>query len=371
MMSSVPGAFAVPTECRCRAAMTPGAPFQQHTITRRACTDTDVAIDIKYAGICHSDIHQVKEEWGKGIFPMVPGHEIAGIVVAVGSKVSKFSIGQRVGVGCMVGSCGECHNCKRGVEQYCDSGMVGTYNSRQKYPHMAEYASEPGGAPTYGGYSKSIVVDQGFVVTIPENLDMAAAAPLLCAGITTYSPFIHYGLRPHHKVAIMGLGGLGHMGAKLAVAMGCDVTIISRGQAKRESALNDLKVHHYLDSKDPEQLKAAANTFDFILDTVSADHDINMYMGLLCTDGKLCIVGAPPATDKFSIRAPTLFLGRRTMCGSLIGGVRETQDMLDFCGRHNITCDIELITADQIDKAYDRTIAADVKYRFVIDASTI
>jgi alcohol dehydrogenase (NADP+) len=351
--------------------MTPGGKFQEHTITRRACSETDVAIDIQYAGICHSDIHTMREEWGPCIFPVVPGHEIAGVVVGVGSKVKNFTVGQRVGVGCMVGSCGECNNCKRGVEQYCEKGMIGTYNSRQRYPHMAEYDAETGGAPTYGGYSKSIVVDQGFVLHIPDNLDMAAAAPLLCAGITTYSPFMHYGLRPSHKVAILGLGGLGHMGAKFAVAMGCDVTIISRGTAKRESALNDLKVHHYLDSKDPAQLKAATNSFDFILDTVSADHDINMYVGLLNTDGKICIVGAPPATEKFAVRASTLFLGRRTMCGSLIGGVKETQEMLDFCGRHNITCDIELISADEIDKAYERTVNSDVKYRFVIDAATI
>lgn len=367
-MSSVPGAFAKPTECRCFAAMTAKGALQPHTVTRRACGETDVAIDIKFAGICHSDIHQVNEDWGPAIFPMVPGHEIAGVVVAVGSKVKKFAVGQHVGVGCMIGSCGECQNCRRGDEQYCSSGMVGTYNSKQKYPHMAEY-NDDGGAPAYGGYSKSIVVDHNFVVRIPENLDLAASAPLLCAGITTYSPFISYGLRPQHRVAIMGLGGLGHMGAKFAVAMGCDTTVISRGTAKRDSALKDLKVHHFLDSKDPEQMKAAAGTFDFILDTISAQHDIGAAVNLLAVDGKICIVGAPP--EKLGITAASLIFGRKSFCGSLIGGIRETQEMLDFCGRHNITCDIELIKADYIGKAYDRTMAGDVKYRFVIDTSSI
>lgn len=347
--------------------MTPSAPFQKHTITRRACTDTDVVIDIKYAGICHSDIHQVREEWGPAIFPMVPGHEIAGVVLAVGSKVSKFTVGQVVGVGCMVGSCGDCSSCHRGDEQYCAKGCVWTYNGREKFPHMAEYNAD-GGAPTYGGYSKHIVVNHDFVVSIPTNLNLAAAAPLLCAGITTYSPLIHFGVRPHHKVAILGLGGLGHMGAKLSVAMGCHVTVISRGTAKKESALKDLKVHDYIDSTNADEFKAAAGRFDFILDTVSADHDMGSYIALLTLDGKLCSVGAPPCA--LSLNSNKLVWGRRSWCGSLIGGIRETQEMLDFCGRHGITCDIELIDASKIDVAYERTVKGDVKYRFVIDTST-
>lgn len=356
------------SECKCFAALTPSGKIQSHTITRRACGDNDVVIDIKYAGICHSDIHQVREEWGKGFFPMVPGHEIAGVVVAVGKKVTNFAVNDHVGVGCMVGSCTECRNCKRGDEQYCTAGMVGTYNSLQKYPHMAEYNAQ-GGAVTYGGYSRSIVVDKNFVLKIPKNLNLAGAAPLLCAGITTYSPFISYNLRPHHKVAIMGLGGLGHMGAKFAVAMGCETTVISRGTNKRESALNELKVHYYVDSKDENQLNAIMGKFDFILDTISAQHDINAGLALLATDGKLCLVGAPPAP--LPVASMSIIFGRKTFCGSLIGGIRETQEMLDFCGRHNITCDIELIKPEYIDTAYERTIASDVKYRFVIDTSSM
>jgi len=360
--------FSEPTEVKCYAALAAKGSVQPHTITRRACTDIDVAIDIKFAGICHSDIHQVLEEWGPAIFPMVPGHEIAGVVVAVGSKVTKFKVGQSVGVGCMVGSCRTCTSCRRGEEQYCSSGMVGTYNSKAKYPHMAEYSPD-GGKVTYGGYSKAIVVDQDFVVSIPSNLNLAGAAPLLCAGITTYSPYIAVGLRPHQRVAVMGLGGLGHMGVKFAVAMGCDVTVISRGTGKKDSALNELKAHHFIDSTDAAALKAAGFSFDFILDTISAPHDIGSFIDLLSVDGKLCIVGAPPAP--LALPAGKLIFGRKTWCGSLIGGVRETQEMLDFCGRHNITCDIEVISANQIDVAYERTLKSDVKYRFVIDTNTI
>ena len=268
----------------------------------------------------------------------------------------------------MVGSCRTCNNCRRGEEQYCSSGMVGTYNSKAKYPYMPEYTAD-GGKVTYGGYSKAIVVDQDFVVSIPTNLDLAGAAPLLCAGITTYSPFIAFGLRPQHRVAVMGLGGLGHMGVKFAVAMGCDVTVISRGTAKRESALNELKAHHFIDSTNTEELGKAAFSFDFILDTISAEHNIGTYIDMLTVDGKLCIVGAPPTP--FALSGTKLILGRKSWCGSLIGGIRETQEMLDFCGRHNITCDIELINASQIDTAYDRTLKSDVKYRFVIDVSSI
>jgi uncharacterized zinc-type alcohol dehydrogenase-like protein len=246
--------------------------------------------------------------------------------------------------------------------------MVGTYNSKNKYAHCAEWNAE-GGAPTYGGYSKHIVVNNRFVVSIPEGLSLPGAAPLLCAGITTYSPMIHFKLQPHHKFAVNGLGGLGHMGAKFGVAFGAHTSVISRGTAKRDNALNDLHVHGYVDSTDPESMKAAAGTFDFILDTVSATHDIEALLNLLKVDGKLCLVGAPP--EKFAVGAGNILFKRKTITGSLIGGIKETQEMLDFCGRHNITCDVEVIRADAIDVAYERTVRSDVKYRFVIDCETI
>jgi len=309
----------------------------------------------------------VRQEWGPAIYPMVPGHEIGGHVLAVGKNVKKFTVGDSVGVGCIVDSCRSCGCCKRGDEQYCANGLVGTYNSKYKYPHISEYA-EDGSAITYGGYSQSIVVDHNYVVTIPTNLDLAAATPLLCAGITTYSPLMHFDLRPNHKFAVNGLGGLGHMGAKFGVAWGAETTVISRGTSKRDSALNELKAHHFLDSTNKDELKAAAGTFDFILDTVSAVHDIPALVNLLTTDGKLILVGAPP--DALNFRAGSLIGGRKTIAASLIGGIKETQDMLDFCGRHNITCDIEMIRGDQIDVAYERTLKSDVKYRFVIDTAT-
>lgn len=321
----------------------------------------DIVIEIKYAGICHSDIHQVREEWGKAIFPMVPGHEIGGVVIGVGSNVTNFSVGDHAGVGCMVDSCRKCTNCRRGLEQYCDSGFVGTYNSIHKY-------NVENGTPTYGGYSKHIVVDKEFALQIPKNIDLAGATPLLCAGITVYSPMIRFGLQPHHKFGVVGLGGLGHMAAKFGVAFGNHTTVISRGTSKRDNALNELHVHAYLDSTNEDELKAAAGTFDFLLCTVSAKYNIQTYLDLLRTDGKFIVVGAPP--DPVNVRCGSLIHTRACIAGSLIGGIQETQEMLDFCGRHNITCDIELIGANDIDRSYDRTVASDVKYRFVIDTAT-
>jgi alcohol dehydrogenase (NADP+) len=360
--------FTEPIPTDCYASITPGAPLEKYSIVRRAPGVRDVVVGIKFAGICHSDIHSAREEWGKGIFPMVPGHEIGGEVLAVGSEVTKFSVGETVGVGVMVDSCRDCRYCRKNEEQYCSTGCVFTYNSRAKYPHMEEYNAE-GGAPNHGGYSKTIVVDQSFVLSIPSNLDLAAATPLLCAGITTYSPLIHFGLNPSHRFGVLGLGGLGHMGVKFGKAFGAHTTVISRGTAKRDSALNELGAHAYLDSTNAEEFAAAAGTFDFILDTVSAVHDIRAVLSLLTVDGKLVMVGLPP--EPLSIGAGAFINKRKTVSGSMIGGVAETQDMLDFCGRNDIVCNIELINASQINEAYERTIAADVKYRFVIDVSTI
>jgi len=367
-MSAIPGDFSKPTECKCYVSKVAKGPLEPSVITRRACSYNDVVIGVKFAGICHSDIHQVKEEWGPGNFPMVPGHEIGGVVLAVGKNVTKFTVGQHVGVGCIVDSCRSCDNCRHGEENYCAKGMVGTYNSKHKYAHCVEYNVD-GGAPTYGGYSQTIVVDHNYVLSIPENLDLAAATPLLCAGITTYSPLMHFGLKPNQTFAVNGLGGLGHMAAKFGVAWGADTTIISRGTGKKAGALAELKVHHFIDSTNEDELKESAGKFDFILDTVSAVHDIPTLVGLLKTNGKLILVGAPPGPLNFS--GLQLIMGRKTIAASLIGGIQETQEMLDFCGRHNITCDIEMISADQINVAYERTLKSDVKYRFVIDNATL
>jgi uncharacterized zinc-type alcohol dehydrogenase-like protein len=361
--------YCKPTKTRSIAALSARAELGPHEITRRACTENDVVIAIKYAGICHSDIHQVREEWGAAIFPMVPGHEIAGVVEQVGSNVTNFAVGETVGVGCMVDSCRKCQCCKAGDEQYCQEGMVGTYNSRQKYPHCAEFNAEHGGAPTYGGYSTVIVVNKDFVLHIPVGLSLAGAAPLLCAGITTYSPLIHFGLQPNHRFGVVGLGGLGHMAAKFGHAFGAHTTVISRGTSKKESALNELHADSFLDSTDAAAMKAAHGTYDMIINTVSARHDIDNIIKLLKHNGTLIVVGAPP--EKMAIQAGLLIGKRVQIAGSLIGGVQETQDMLDFCGRHNITCDVEVIDASRINEAYERTLNADVKYRFVIDTATI
>lgn len=357
-----PADFSVPTTTRCVAFMAPGGPGTRHEITRRACGPDDIVIDIKFAGICHSDIHTAREEWGTAVFPLVTGHEIGGIIVAVGKNVKKFVLGDRAGVGCMVDSCRKCSNCARGEEQYCATGPVYTYNSKHKY--CVEV-----GTQTYGGYSKHIVADENFALKIPSNLDLAAATPLLCAGITLFSPMIDFGVQPHMKFAVAGLGGLGHMGVKFGVAFGCHTTVISRGQGKKAAALQDLKADDYIDSTVAAEMQAAAKSFDVIISTISAPYDVTGYLALLKTDGKLIVVGAPPGPQTVSLGA--LIGQRRSLAGSLIGGIQQTQEMLDFCGRHNITCDIELISADQIDTAYTRAVAADVKYRFVIDTATI
>jgi len=335
------------------------APLERMKIERRPVGPEDVDIEIKYAGICHSDISQAKGEWGGMIFPMVPGHEIVGVVTAVGTKVTKVKVGDKVGVGCMVDSCLDCQRCSSGDEQYCASGAVFTYNGVYKYDRNDGDLNKP----TYGGYSKSIVVREKFVLHVPENLDLAASAPLLCAGITMYSPLIHYGVRPHHKVGIAGLGGLGHMGVKLAKAFGAHVTVISRGDAKREPSMQ-LGADAYVDIKDSAAAAAAAGSLDYIIDTIGVQHNAQDYVNMLKIDGTMIMVGIFP---KAEVAPGALIMQRRRLAGSLIGGIRETQEMLDFCGRHNIVSDIELIKADEINTAYERALQSDVKYRFVID----
>ncbi|KKD05370.1 NAD(P)-dependent alcohol dehydrogenase [Streptomyces sp. WM6386] len=339
------------------AAPAAKAPLERTTIERRAVREFDVLIDIKFAGICHSDIHQAREGWGEAIFPMVPGHEIAGIVSEVGPGVTKFAVGDRVGVGCLVDSCRECDNCKAGLEQYCTGGNVGTYNAVGK-----------DGEPTYGGYAEKIVVDENYVLRIPEGLSLDVAAPLLCAGITTYSPLKHWNAGPGKKVAIVGMGGLGHMGVKIAHALGAEVTVLSQSLRKKDDGLK-LGADHYHATSDETTFKELAGTFDLILSTVSAPLSLDAYLSLLKTDGAFVNVGAPEepvALNLFSVIA-----GRKTLAGSGIGGIPETQEMLDFCAEHSFGAEIELIRADEINEAYERVLASDVRYRFVIDTATI
>lgn len=339
------------------AAPSAKAPLERTTIERREVGEFDVLIDIKFAGICHSDIHQAREGWGEAIFPMVPGHEIAGVVEAVGSGVTKFAVGDHVGVGCLVDSCRECENCKAGLEQYCLKGGVGTYNALDK-----------NGEPTYGGYSEKVVVDESFTVRIPDGLALDVAAPLLCAGITTYSPLKHWNAGPGKKVAILGMGGLGHMGVKIAHALGAEVTVLSQSLRKKEDGLK-LGAAHYYATSDEATFKELRGTFDIILSTVSAPLNLDSYLSLLKTDGAFVNVGAPEepvALNLFSVIA-----GRKTLAGSGIGGIQETQEMLDFCAEHGLGSEIELISASEINDAYERVLASDVRYRFVIDTATI
>ncbi|GCD33776.1 NADP-dependent alcohol dehydrogenase C 2 [Streptomyces chrestomyceticus JCM 4735] len=342
------------------AAPAPKAPLERTTIERREPGAHDIVIDIKFAGICHSDIHTVRAEWGDGgHFPIVPGHEIAGVVSEVGSEVTRYAVGDRVGVGCFVDSCRECENCLAGLQQYCtgELGQVGTYNSVGR-DRVA----------TQGGYSTHLVVDENYALSIPDSLPLDAAAPLLCAGITLYSPLAHWKAGPGKKVAVVGLGGLGHMGVKIAHAMGAEVTVLSQSLRKREDGLR-LGADHYYATSDPETFKELADSFDLIVNTVSAQLDLNAYLGLLRTDGTLVQLGAPEHPLPV---APFALIGnRRSFAGSLIGGLRETQEMLDFCGEHGITSEIELISADRINEAYERVLASDVRYRFVIDTATI
>jgi uncharacterized zinc-type alcohol dehydrogenase-like protein len=358
---------------KCYWAPESGAPLVPAKIVRRAPSPHDVIIKIVYAGICHSDIHSARSEWeeawGAPHFPLVPGHEIAGVVMKVGSKVTRFQIGQKVGVGCMVDSCRACSNCRLGDEQYCiGGGSVLTYAGQFKYPHCAEY-NEQGGNHTAGGYSEMIVVDENYVISIPDNLDFSCVAPLLCAGITTYSPLIHFGLKPNQRLAVAGLGGLGHMAVKFGVAFDAHVTVLSRGTNKKESSLNHLKANGYVDVTNPAEMAAAYSSFDMIINTIATDFDVAAYLNLLKTNGNMCMVGVPSKKQTFFLQALTP--QRRMLSASGIGGIRETQEMMDFCGRHNITCDCELIKADQINEAYERTLKGDVKYRFVIDISTL
>ena len=342
---------------KARAIDGPDKSFRAAEIKRRDLDLHDILIEIKYAGICHSDIHTAHGEWGAVNYPLVPGHEIAGIVAEVGAEVTKYKVGDRVGVGCMVDSCGDCENCQKGEEQFCLNGQVPTYAGVDKY-----------GEPTQGGYSTHIVVTEDFVLKIPDSIELDAAAPLLCAGITTYSPLNHWGASSGKKVAVIGLGGLGHMAVQIAHAMGAEVTVLSQTLNKKEDGLG-LGADSYYATSDPETFKKLGGYFDLIINTVSAKIDINAYFGLLTLDGTLVNVGAP--SEPLSVRVQSLIGGRRSFAGSLIGGIRETQEMLDFCAEHSIAPKIEVISADQIDEAYKRVLASDVKYRFVIDISTM
>jgi alcohol dehydrogenase (NADP+) len=339
------------------AAPAAGEPLAPITIDRREVGQNDVLIQIEYAGICHSDIHTVNGDWGPQPFPVVPGHEIVGLVTEVGADVTRHQVGDRVGVGCMVNSCGECVNCRAGNEQYCVKGNIGTYA-----------ATDVDGTTTQGGYSTHVVVDADFVLRIPEGLDPAAAAPLLCAGITTYAPLKHWNAGPGRQVAVVGLGGLGHMAVKIAHALGAEVTVLSQSLKKQEDGLR-LGADHYYATEDPATFEQLASRFDLIVNTVSARIDLDAYLGLLAVDGTLVNVGAPP--EPLSVNVFSLIGGRRSFAGSMIGGIAQTQEMLDFCAEHGIAADVEVIAAEQVNEAYERVLASDVRYRFVIDGATL
>jgi uncharacterized zinc-type alcohol dehydrogenase-like protein len=330
--------------------------FEKTTIERRSLEPLDVQIEIKYAGICHSDIHTARNEWGNTAYPVVPGHEIAGIVRAVGDDVTRHKVGDRVGVGCFVDSCGSCEACQKGEEQYCAEGVVQTYN----YPAGDEH--------TKGGYSTEIVVTEHFVVAIPEQLGLEAAAPLMCCGITLYSPLRHWNVGKGSRVAIIGMGGLGHIGVKLAHAMGAEVTVLSRTLSKQEDGLQ-FGADHYYATSEPETFEKLQNSFDLILNTVSVNLDLDQYLALLAVDGTFVELGAPE--NSLEMSAFSLIPNRRSVAGSLVGGLRETQEMLEFCAEHNTPPEIEVIAVDQLDEAYDRVVDSDVRYRFVIDAETM
>ncbi|HLY29178.1 MAG TPA: NAD(P)-dependent alcohol dehydrogenase [Aggregatilineales bacterium] len=339
------------------AAPVAKAPLAVHSFERREPRENDVVVEIQYCGICHSDIHQVRNEWGEGIFPMVPGHEITGIVTTTGSKVTKYKVGDKVGVGVFVDSCRACKQCKNGLEQYCTEGFVGTYNGR-----------EYDGTPTIGGYSDKIVVDENYVFRIPNNLPLQGAAPLLCAGITTYSPLLHWHAASGMNIAIIGLGGLGHMGVKFAHALGAEVTVLSHSLNKQADG-NRLGADQFYATSDRATFKKLRGTFDLMINTVSADIDWNQYLKLLKVDGTMVVVGLPE--KQVSISASTLVDGRRSIAGSMIGSLQETQQMLDFCGEHNIVCDVEMVNIQDVNAAYERVLKSDVKYRFVIDMASL
>lgn len=341
------------------AAFDATTPLKAHSVVRREPGPTDIAIEILYCGVCHSDLHMVRSEWFPGAYPMVPGHEIVGRVTQIGMDVRNHKVGDLVGVGCLVDSCGECASCHEQLENYCSGGFTMTYGSPDGIS----------GGFTYGGYSKAIVVDEHFVLRVPENLDPAGAAPLLCAGITTYSPLKHWKVGPGSKVGVVGLGGLGHMAIQLAAAMGAEVTVFTTSKDKVEDA-KELGASHVVISKDADQMTAAAGTLDFIINTVAAAHDLDQYMQILKRDGTMVLVGVPATPHAGPSVMPMVF-GRKSIGGSLIGGLQETQEMLDFCGMHGITADIEMIRMDEINEAYERMLKGDVKYRFVIDMATI
>jgi uncharacterized zinc-type alcohol dehydrogenase-like protein len=333
-------------------------PLGPFNLDRRDLREHDVQVEILYCGVCHSDIHQVRNEWKNSMYPMVPGHEIVGRVTKVGSAVTKFKEGDLAGIGCLVDSCRSCDKCKKGLEQYCENGSVGTYNGIER----------DGKTITYGGYSKQIVTDENFVLHVSEKLPIEGVAPLLCAGITTYSPLRHWKVGKGHKVGVLGLGGLGHMAVKFAASFGAEVTMLSTSPKKEEDAKR-LGAHKFALTKDPSSLKALSNYFDFIVDTVSAPHDYNIYLGMLNTDGVMICVGAPP--EPAQIPAFNLIFQRRSIGGSLIGGLPETQEMLDYCAEHNIVSDVEVIAMKDINEAYERMLNGDVRYRFVIDMQSL
>jgi uncharacterized zinc-type alcohol dehydrogenase-like protein len=338
------------------AVLEASKPLVPFNFDRRELRPNDVALEIQYAGICHSDIHQAREEWGPAIFPMVPGHEIAGVVSEIGSAVTKFKVGDRIGVGVFIDSCRKCSSCKAGLEQYCLEGMTGTYNGYER----------DGKTVAQGGYSNLFVVDADYAVSVPANLDMAGVAPLLCAGITLYSPLKNWGAGKGKKVGVIGLGGLGHMGVKFSVALGAHTTVFSHSPNKEADA-KAMGAHEFVVTKNPENFAKLAKEYDLILNTVSADMDLTPFLDLLKLDGTLVLIGLPG--KPYEISTPSLLAQRRSIAGSMIGGIAQTQEMLNFCGEHNIVSDVEVINPDYINEAYERTVASDVKYRFVIDAA--
>ncbi|AYB33125.1 NAD(P)-dependent alcohol dehydrogenase [Chryseolinea soli] len=340
------------------AAQNAAAPLAPFNFDRRDVGVNDVQIEILYCGVCHSDLHQVRDEWGGSIFPMVPGHEIVGRVTKVGSNVKRFAAGDFAGVGCFVDSCRTCPNCQAGLQQYCDNGMVATYNGLERITKK----------PTYGGYSTQIVVDQDYTLKVSNKLPLEGVAPLLCAGITTYSPLRHVGVGKGHKVGVLGLGGLGHMAVKFAASFGAEVTMLSSSPSKEADA-KKLGAHHFALTSDKNKMKSLTNHFDFILNTVSAPHDYSTYLNLLNTNGTMIVVGVPPTPS--AIPAFDLIMRRRNIIGSLIGGIPETQEMLDYCADHNIVSDVEVIDMPYINEAYERMLKNDVKYRFVIDLASL
>ena len=339
------------------AALSARAPLEPFSFERRSLRADDVAFDIAYAGICHSDIHQAREEWGAALFPMVPGHEIVRTVTEIGKDVTRFKIGDRIGVGVFIDSCRTCANCKKGMQQYCYQGMTGTYNGYERDKKTI----------AFGGYSNRFVIQQEYGLHIPASLSLSGVAPLLCAGITLYSPIRHWQVGPGSRVAVMGLGGLGHMGVKFAAALGAEVTVLSHSPAKKADA-RKMGAQHFVTTKNQDWHEPLRKSFDLVLNTVSADLDLQPYLSTLDTDGTMVIIGLPG--KPYAVNAGTLLDGRRSLAGSMIGGIPEIQEMLDFCGEKQIVSDVEIISASDINHAYERTVASDVKYRFVIDAST-